>query len=155
MRQLFTLVSHGVKVRLARGTSVKEAYAKRGRSTSCGWAGKQHCKTALIKWHPDEGDLDGDEYVCLVGSANWTVATGANHEASVVINSPSELFVKEWLEAYIQWWECGVSPAEVEQEIAQRKDQRRIQTIIDIENEAGKSGSTRSKSYSRKPVVEK
>ena len=98
--------------------------------------GKQHCKTALLKMeYSDVEAIEGEEYLCLMGSANWSVATGANNEANVKIESPPDSFVRDWLKNFYHWWEKGVEASEVENEMVQRNKAYRTRQIIEGEEE--------------------
>ena len=135
MSALYALQAKGAQIRLGEGSSLKDAYRSQGREFGGGLVGKQHCKTVLIKFHVDSDALPGEEYTCLIGSANWSVATGANNEANVKIECPSGLFVRDWLKSFDAWWDKGVEPKDAERATSLRRQAERTRRIVEADNE--------------------
>ena len=135
MSALYALQAKGAQIRLGEGSSLKDAYRSQGREFGGGLVGKQHCKTVLIKFHVDSDALPGEEYTCLIGSANWSVATGANNEANVKIECPSGLFVRDWLKSFDAWWDRGVEPKDAERATSLRRQAERARRIVEGDGE--------------------
>ena len=102
--------ANGIRVLVAQGFPIKDAYAEVGRPAS-GGRGLLHAKVLKV------GDY------LLVGSTNWTASSKANHEAGVLIE-----FNKEGLAEWETWLAAlSLESSDLNPEALDEAEARRLQ----------------------------
>jgi phosphatidylserine/phosphatidylglycerophosphate/cardiolipin synthase-like enzyme len=92
LQQLKALRQSGCSIRLARGTSVRDAYAADGRETRIGGSlrGIHHAKSALSV------SPEGTAWV-VAGSCNFSTSSRSNQEAGLYVTSRTgSTLVEDW-----------------------------------------------------------